>query len=132
MRCARVTGLKQKDPPAPSVLNLIGPGQTSDFPEGSNREFENEKEGCPPSFLADATLVFLGDSRMRSPRMSFSHGRTKPVVVENVKRRIAAPTALLPLSRARASQCEPVLAWGALGVEGSRSPRRFESGAGMS
>ena len=29
------------------------------------------------------------------PRMSFSHGRTKPVVVENIKRRIAAPTALL-------------------------------------
>ena len=29
------------------------------------------------------------------PRISFSHGRTKPVVVENVKRRIAAPTALI-------------------------------------
>jgi hypothetical protein len=29
------------------------------------------------------------------PRMSFSHGRTKPVVVEKVKRRIAPPTVLL-------------------------------------
>jgi ribosomal protein L37AE/L43A len=26
------------------------------------------------------------------PRMSFSHARTKPVVVENVKRRVAPPT----------------------------------------
>jgi hypothetical protein len=26
------------------------------------------------------------------PRMSFSHARTKPVVVENIKRRTAPPT----------------------------------------
>ena len=29
------------------------------------------------------------------PRMSFSHARTKPLVVESVKRRIATPTTLL-------------------------------------
>ena len=40
----------------------------------------------------------MGDKLGRhsiEPRLSFSHARTKPLVVESVKRRIATPTALL-------------------------------------
>jgi hypothetical protein len=32
------------------MLSLTGPGHTSDFLEGSNREFEKSKGGVPPSF----------------------------------------------------------------------------------
>jgi hypothetical protein len=33
------------------MSSLTGPGNTSDFREGSNREFEKSKRGCPPSVL---------------------------------------------------------------------------------
>jgi hypothetical protein len=39
------------------MSSLIGPGHTSDFPEGSNREFENQKGPPTPSVLADALQV---------------------------------------------------------------------------
>src|SRR5262245_8166378 len=41
------------------VLRLIGPGHTSDFPEGSNREFEKSKKGVPtPSGLLAGRAAF--------------------------------------------------------------------------